>query len=296
MTSRWTVLAVWWLTCLIWSSVWLFIKLGVGDVPPFTFAATRLAIAAPVLSAYALMRGLPWPKDRREWTVTIVTGVILLGFNYGLLYWGAQFITSGVAAVLQASTPAFSLLIARIVGTERLTTARAIGVLAGMAGVAVIFHDQLRITGTDALLGSIAVTAGAVCVAVAYVGVKAYAPHVAITPLMVGQMVSALIPLGLLALLTEGSPWAMDWSNRALWSLMYLTFVGSIGAASLNYWLLRRLDATTLLSMGLVEPLIAVLLGSMFLDERLTLMTFAGGVMVLASVWVVLRSRKPAAL
>ena len=79
--------------------------------------------------------------------------------------------------------------------------------------------------------------------------------------------------------------------TRLLRAMNSVRKAGSIAAASLNYWLLRRLDATTLLSMGLVEPLIAVLLGSMFLDERLTSMTFAGGVMVLASVWVVLRSR-----
>lgn len=291
MASRWRVLTVWWVTCLIWSSVWLFIKLGVRDVPPLTFAASRLAIAAVVLGGYAAARRLPWPAGRRDWTVTIATGVILLGFNYGLLYWGTQFITSGVTAVLQASTPAFSLLVARLIGTERLTVARTAGVVAGIAGVAVIFHDQMQLAGARALAGSVAVTAGAVCVAIAYVSVKAFGRQLHTVTLMAGQMVSALAPLGLLALALEGVPSPEQWTRPAVLSLLYLTFAGSIAAASLNYWLLRRMDATSLLSMGFVEPFIAVLLGAVFLDERLTLLTVAGGLMVLASVWVVLRDR-----
>lgn len=291
MTSRWGVLGVWWLTCLIWSSVWLFIKVGVGDIPPFTFASARLALAASVLIVFAVVRGRPWPRGRREWTTTLVTGVILLGLNYGLLYWGTQFITSGVAAVLQASTPAFSLLVAWFAGTERLSAAKLAGVLAGMAGVAIIFLDQMRLSGHMALLGSAAATAGAVCVAVAYVGVKAYGTHMHTTTLLAGQMMAALVPLGTVALVAEGHPLSMPWTGRALTSLLYLTFAGSIAAASLNYWLLRRIDATTMLSMGLVEPFIAVLLGAAFLDERLGVRTLVGGVAVLASVWVVLRER-----
>jgi drug/metabolite transporter (DMT)-like permease len=289
VTSRWSVLGVWWLTCLIWSSVWLFIKVGVKDVPPFTFAATRVAIAASVLILVAVIRRLPWPSDRREWTVTVVSGVLLLGFNYGLLYWGTQFITSGVTAVLQASTPTFSLIVARLVGTERLTPARVLGVLGGVAGVAIIFLDQMQLSGRMALFGSATVTAGAVCVAVAYVLVKAYGRRLHTTTLLAGQMVSALVVLGVAALAIEGPPFGIRWTGSAISSLLYLAFAGSIGAASLNYWLLRRIDATSLLSMGFVEPFIAVMLGAVFLDERLTLKTFAGGVAVLASVWVVLR-------
>jgi drug/metabolite transporter (DMT)-like permease len=195
--------------------------------------------------------------------------------------------------VLQASTPAFSLVVARLLGTERLTAARVVGVLAGIGGVAIIFLDQMRLAGPMALFGSVAVTAGAVCVAVAYVLVKTYGRRLHTTTLLAGQMVSALAVLGTIALTVEGQPFATRWPPTAIASLLYLTFAGSIGAASLNYWLLRRIDATSLLSMGFVEPLIAVLLGAVLLDERLTARTVLGGIAVLASVWAVLRPVEP---
>jgi drug/metabolite transporter (DMT)-like permease len=75
------VLAVWWLTCLLWSTVWLAIKVGVGDVPPATFASVRLVIALAVLLPIMAARGVPLPRARRDWRVIGVTGVLLLGLN-----------------------------------------------------------------------------------------------------------------------------------------------------------------------------------------------------------------------
>ena len=100
------VAGVWIVTCLIWSTVWLFIKLGVRDVPPVTFAAMRLIIAILVMVPVTIALKTPRPRYRREWGYVAGTGVILLGLNYGLLNWGLQHISSGLTAVLQAMTPA----------------------------------------------------------------------------------------------------------------------------------------------------------------------------------------------
>jgi drug/metabolite transporter (DMT)-like permease len=286
------VIVVWWVTCLIWSSVWLFIKLGVTDVPPFTFAAARLALAASLLLGYVLVRRTPWPADAHGWIVTLASGVILLGLNYALLYWGAQFIASGVTAVLQAATPAFSLVFATLAGTERLTAVKVSAILLGIAGVAVICLDHAAFDGWHAFAGAAAVACGAACVALAYVMVKAYGRHLNTATLMVGQKAAALLFLGTLALTLEDNSAAIHWTGAAIASVVYLALAGSILAGSLNYWLLRRMDATSLLSMGFVEPFIAVLLGAAFLGERLTLRSAAGGLAVLASVWVVLREAR----
>jgi drug/metabolite transporter (DMT)-like permease len=286
---------VWWLTCLIWSSIPLFIKIGVGTMPPLTFAAVRLGLAAAILAGLALARGTEWPVRGRDRLVTVVSGVLLLGLNYGFAYWGARFISSGVAAVLQAAAPAFSLLVGALLATERLSGARVAGVLLGLAGVAVIFRDQLTVGGADAFAGAAAVTAGAACVAVAYGIVKKYGRTIPLTTLMAGQMLAALGPLAIAAAASEGNPLAHRWSTGAIVALLYLTVAGSVVASRLNYWLLKRMDATTLLSMGFVEPLIAVLLGALFLDERVTIQTGAGGVAILASVWTILRQERATA-
>src|SRR3712207_6442642 len=103
------VLLVWWVTCLIWSTVWLFIKLGLRDLPPISFAGIRLVVAVLVLLPLMLAQGTPLPRGRRDWTLVAVTGLILLTLNYALVFWGAQHISSGLTAVLQATSPAFGL-------------------------------------------------------------------------------------------------------------------------------------------------------------------------------------------
>ena len=289
------VLVVWWLTCLLWSSVWLAIKVGVGDVPPATFASVRLVIAVTVLLPIMAVRGVPLPRTRRDWQLIGATGVLLLGLNYAFLYWGAQYVTSGLSAVLQAVTPAFGLLFGLVLrGDERFTAWQLAGLLVGVAGVAVIFADQLHVTGGAALWGCLAVTASAVCVALGYVIVKRHGTHLSPIQLTTSQMMVGLVPLLALALTFEGNPLAARWTPRAIAALLYLALAGSVTAFWLNYWLLKRIGATRVLVMSLVEPLIAVVLGAVVLHEALPPGTLLGGAGILASTWILLAPRASA--
>src|SRR6185436_1169770 len=103
---------VWLLLCLIWGSTWLFIKLGLDDLPPFTFAGIRFVIASAILFAIIKARRLSLPRKRSDWMLLAITGVLSFSLNYGLLFWGEQYISSGLAALLQATIPAFGLVIA----------------------------------------------------------------------------------------------------------------------------------------------------------------------------------------
>src|SRR4029453_6898001 len=120
---------VWLVLCLIWGSTWLFIKLGLDDLPPFTFAGIRFVIASAILFAIIKARPLSFPRTRADWILLAVTGVLSFSLNYGLLFWGEQYISSGLAALLQATIPAFGLVIAHFyLPGERMTWARIIGV------------------------------------------------------------------------------------------------------------------------------------------------------------------------
>ena len=289
------VVLVWLLTCLIWGTVWLFIKVGLRDLPPLSFAGLRLAVALCVLLPLLALRRTPLPRTRREWALIVSTGLLLLGANYALLYWGARHISSGLTAVLQAATPAFGLVFARrFLPGERVTPAGVAAIGLGVAGVAVIFSDQLRVAGWPALLGSAAVAAGAGLVALAYVLVKSRGSGLHPTTLMAGQMLCGMIPLLGFGLAREGSPLSLRWTPAAAASLLYLALAGSLAGFYLNYWLLRRMDAMKVLLMSVPEPLIAVLLGALVLGERLTRQTAVGGALVLLSVWLALSRRKDA--
>lgn len=284
------VAAVWILTCLIWSTVWLFIKIAVTDVPPVSFAALRLIIALLVMVPITLAWRTLWPRQRRDWVLIAGTGVILLGLNYGLLNWGMQFISSGLTAVLQAMTPAFALVFAHLLLPDEKMTRRKVGGLAlGIVGIAVIFWDQLTF-GRRAFAGSVSVTLGAVCVAFAYVMVRREGRHLAPSVLTTGQMSAAVVPLIIYGWTVEGNPFALQWSRNALVAAVYLALAGSVLAAWLNYWLLSRVGAVNLLVMGLIEPLIAVLLGAWILDESMNSRALTGGGLILLSVWLAMSS------
>ena len=274
---------------MLWSTVWVFIKLGVADVPPVTFAACRLFVALLVLIPITAARGIAWPREARDWVLIGSTGVLLLGVNYALLYWGMQFVSSGLAAVLQALTPVFAMLFAHLLlSNERITPTKVAALALGIAGVAVIFADQLRFAGWDSLWGSTAVLAGAMFVACAYVLMKKYGRDLDPTIIAAGQMAAALVPLGALALVVEGNPLTLQWTRRSAMALLYLAVIGSVTATWLNYWLLKRMDATKVLVMGLAEPPIAMMLGAAILHETLSTRVIAGTICILVSVGVVL--------
>ena len=282
-------LAVWCLTCVLWSTVWVFIKLGVADVPPVTFAAYRLLVALFVLVPITAVRRVTLPTNRRDWVLIAGTGVLLLGVNYALLYWGMQFVSSGLAAVLQALTPVFGMVFAHVLlAHERITPLKVAALAIGILGVSIIFGDQLRFAGWDSLVGSSAILAGAMFVALAYVLMKKHGRDLDPTIIIAGQMFAAFLPLSAFALIVEGSPLAIRWTTTAAGALLYLAVFGSVTGTWLNYWLLSRMDTTNLLVMGLAEPPIAMMLGAAILHETLSARAIAGTICVLVSVGVVL--------
>src|SRR6476646_6546960 len=126
---------VWLILCGIWGSTWLFIKLGLADLPPLTFAGIRFLLAGLILTAIVLARRVPWPRGR-DWILIAIVGFLQFTLNYGLVFWGEQHIPSGLAAVLQSTFPAFGLVLAHLyLPGERITLLKVMGVLMGIVGI-----------------------------------------------------------------------------------------------------------------------------------------------------------------
>src|SRR5438128_9993416 len=135
---------VWLVLCCIWGSTWLFIKLGLTDLPPFTFAGIRFVIASTILFAIIKTRRLYLPHGKTDWMLLAVTGVLSFSLNYGLLFWGEQYISSGLAALLQATRPAFGVIIAHFyLPDEHMTPISISGERMGVARAGVDLSDQL---------------------------------------------------------------------------------------------------------------------------------------------------------
>jgi drug/metabolite transporter (DMT)-like permease len=280
------------LLCCIWGSTWMFIKLGLRDLPPLSFAAARFLLATAILSAIVAARRARLPRGRAEWWLLAQTGVLAFGFNYGLLFWGEQHISSGLAALLQATIPVFGMLLAHpYLPGERLNARRLSGALLGVAGVGIIFSHQLGAEGSMALWGSAAVVAGAGCVAWANVLVKARGARLDASVLSAGQMACGFLALASVALLLEGDPRNLHWTTLAVVCLLYLTLVGSVTAFLLFYWLVRHVDVTKTMLIALVTPLAAVLLGVIVLGEEVSWRTLAGGALIMSGIALVVLRR-----
>jgi drug/metabolite transporter (DMT)-like permease len=285
---------VWLVLCGIWGSTWLFIKLGLEDLPPFTFAAIRFIIAVAIVFSIIRIRGLTLPRARSDWILLAVTGILSFGFNYGLVFWGEQYITSGLAALLQATTPAFGLVFAHFnLPGERLSWTRIGGVVLGVCGVAVVFSNQLAVAGRQALAGCVALLLSSIFVAYSNVLVKKHGKNLNPAIMTAGQMLFGLLLLLAVSITLEGNPLRYHWTPMAVIALLYLAVVGSVIAFLLYYWLILNMDVTKSMLIALVTPVVAVILGMIVLNEEFGWRTLAGGAMIILGIaFIVVRKNR----
>jgi drug/metabolite transporter (DMT)-like permease len=289
---------IWLILCLIWGTTWIFIKVGLEDLPPIGFASARFLLAVGLLWILIKAKNLPMPRTRREWKLIAFTGILQFSLNYSAVFWSEQYISSGLAAVLQAMITVFGLLLAWIfLPNERITRLKIFAVLLGIVGVAVIFIEQLRVENLLAFAACVAIVAGAYAAAQASILVKAKAGGMHPASLVFGQMLCGLPFLIIYSLIREGSPLNYHWTWKAVVCVLYLTVFGTIAAFWLYYWLLSKIESTKAMMISLVTPLIAVVVGAVFLGERLPPQTLAGGLLIIASIGlIVFRKRKGAAI
>jgi drug/metabolite transporter (DMT)-like permease len=286
-------LIVWIILSLIWGSTWSFIKIGLRDLPPITFAGIRFLIAAAILWLLVLSLRRPLPRKGGDWRIIAWTGFIAFALNYGLIFWGEQSITSGLAAVLQATIPVFGLLFAHCyLPAERITIRKLAGVLVGIGGVSLVFYDQMKFEGRAALWGCMALTVSAACVAYSNVMVKARCQHIDPAVLAAGQMIFGLVPLLIIGAVWEGNPLMLRWTQQAVISTLYLALVGSAIAFLLYYWLVKKIEVTKTMLIALLTPVIALLLGLLTLNETVTWRIGTGSAAIISGISLIVIQRK----
>jgi len=224
--------AAWLALCLIWSSTWLAIKVGLADLPPISFCALRFVIASGVLLLICLGR-FPSPRRLADYWFLALTGFLTFGVNYGLLFWGEQHVSSGLAAILQATIPSFGLIFAHfMLPAEPMRWERITGATLALGGVVLICIKLLDFHGRMAFWGGVAIVLGAAIVAYANVLIKARDTRFVPAVMAAWQMLFALLPLLLLGFWMEGSPLYFHWTTRAVGCLLYLALVVLLAAQS----------------------------------------------------------------
>ncbi|MBL8123532.1 MAG: DMT family transporter [Pyrinomonadaceae bacterium] len=284
---------VWIILCLIWGSTWIFIKIGLGDLPPITFSAARFGLAILILAPLIKIFGFAMPRTKSEWKLMALTGFLQFSLNYSAVFWSEQYIESGLAAVLQSMITVFGLLLAWIfLPAEKITKRKIIGVTLGILGVAIIFIDQLRVENWMAFAGCVAIVLGAYAAAQSSILIKAKGSGLHPASLVFSQMICGLPAVIAYALIKEGNPLKLNWSFTAILCVVYLAVAGTIAAFWLYYWLLSRIESTKAMMISLVTPLLAVMIGAIVLGEQLPPQTYFGGALIMGSIGLIVLRRK----
>ena len=286
----WGVPVAWLTLCVVWSSTWLVIKIGLRDLPPISYAAIRFVLAVIVLLVVSTGRVRLLPRRASDYLVLAFTGVLMFAVNYGLLFWGELHVSSGLAAVLQATIPIFGMVFAHLMlPDEPLRLQKLLGALLALGGVAIICERLLGFNGLMAFWGGLGIVFGATGAAFSNVLLKSRVIQLAPAMIAAWQMIFGVVPLLVTGFIVEGNPLRFHWSGLSIFCLLYLAVIGSALTFLLPYWLLPRMTVANLQAISLITPPGAVALGWAIGGEKFSLWSLLGACFVLAGVWMIFR-------
>jgi drug/metabolite transporter (DMT)-like permease len=294
---EWTMLIA---LSLVWGGSFFFVGVGVTELPTLTIVTLRVGLAAVTLWAIVALFGKAIPRRPEVWLAFLGMGVLNNVIPFGLITWGQQTIASGLASILNATTPLFTVIVAgALLADERFRTNKIVGVVVGFAGVVVMIGpDALGGLGVD-VWAQVACLGGALSYACAGVFGRRFRA-MGVDPMVVaaGQVTASTLVLLPMALAVD-RPWEMAMpSAHVAWSIVGVAVLSTALAYILYFEILQRAGATNLLLVTFLIPVSAVLLGTFVLGETLAWVHLAGmGLIALGLVAIdgrLLRSPRPA--
>ena len=272
--------------CLCWSTTWQAIRYCLEGYPPLLGAALRFAIATVILLGAVGVRRctLRLPDGRRQHLALLAAGVVN-GLGYACIYLAEQTLTGGTTAVICASSPLFTLLLARLFGLEPLLPQRLFGMALGLGGVSVLFADGLELGGGHFQAMVLAGLAAAVLWPLYGALLKRWAqnlPPLVSTGYFLFYTALTLVVLSLLRGESLPNLRAAPWTAHA--GLFYLSVIGSVLAWTVYLWLLKRLELSVLSTLGLIQPVMAVAIDLLLGAAQLRLRGYLGASLVLVGM------------
>lgn len=280
------------LLCLVWGSTWLVIREGLEDLPPFTAAGVRFAVATAGMTLVARFVARREGGDRAPVWLAAVMGTTNFAASYGIVYWCETRLPSGLVSVLWA---VFPLMMAGAghawIPGERLAGRHWAGFLAGFAGVVLLFLTDLRAIGPGAIPAGALLLVSPAISAVGTAVVKRWGTRYSSTLLNRDGMGIGAGILLLLAWLVEGNE-RVAWTARAIGSVAYLALAGTVLTFGLFFWLMRTHAAHRLSLIAYVIPAVALFLGWAVAGEPVGMPTIAGAVLIAGGCAAVVGGRE----
>jgi drug/metabolite transporter (DMT)-like permease len=272
---------------LIWSSSFLWIKIGVQEIGPMALTAFRMLFGAVTAVAIGIFQKVTWPRDRQTWSIFAILGPASLAIPIFFISWGEQTIDSAVASILNATVPLFTIVLAHfLLQDDKMTMQKVLGLLIGFGGVVVLMSKDLTEGAHNSILGQAAVILASLFYAGSGVFARKLTRHV-------NGIVRGAMPLVTSALFM----WAIGpvaerpflFPNLSLtWlAILWLGILGSGFAVIMLWYLIHEIGPTRTSLVTYLFPVGGVILGVVFLNEQLSWQLVAGTVLIIVSLAVV---------
>lgn len=277
--KEWSMLLV---LSVLWGGSFFFNGIAVRELPPFSIVTLRVGLAALALMVLIRLKGLSLPNDRRIWAAFFGMGFLNNLLPFCLIVWGQTQIASGLASILNATTPLFGVIVAHfLTADEKISRNKIAGVLIGFCGVAIMIGpDAIGGIGQD-LWSQLAVLLAALSYAFAGIFGRRF-KTMGVAPLITatGQVTASTIMLIPVALIVD-HPWMLAAPSVATWgALAGVALLSTAFAYVLFFRILATAGAVNLMLVTFLIPVSAILLGVLFLEETLQIKHFVGMAMI----------------
>ena len=270
---------------LIWGSSFMWIKIAVQEMGPNTLVAYRVLFGLLFGIIVVFSQRAPWPSSFKEWLPLFVLGLTNIAIPFFLISWGEQVIDSGVASILDATVPLFTILVAHfLLRDDKMTVPKVLGLLIGFAGVVILMSKDIG-ASSSSLLGQAAVIIASIFYAASSIIARKYTEDTPAIFRSVGPLISATVVMWLAAFFVEAPVKVPD--LPIIWiALLWLGILGSGFAFILLYYLIHEIGPTRSTMVTYLFPLGGVTLGVIFLHEELTWQVLTGAILIILSLVV----------
>ncbi len=281
-TKHWIIFI---LLGLIWSSSFLWIRIALDEVGPITLVAYRVAFGLLFGVIVILIQREKLPRTLKEWIPLLLLGLTNLAIPFFLISWGQLYIDSGVASILDATVPLFTIVVAHfMLHDDKMTIYKTLGLLMGFAGVMILMSKDIG-ASSSSIMGQIAVILASVFYAGSSIYARKFTENTSGIFRSMGPLVSASIVMWIAAFLLE-APIKIPALSITWIALFWLGVFGSGVAFILLYYLIHEIGPTRATMVTYLFPLGGVTLGVIFLDEKLTWQILTGAVLIVLSLVV----------
>lgn len=263
---------------ILWGGSFFFVEVLVDHLPPLTIVMLRVSLAAIALWGLILALRIEFPKTRQHWGALLVIGLLNNALPFCLIVWGQTQISSGLASVINATTPFFTVIVAgALLSDERVTGLKLAGVCLGILGTIVLIGPDVLTGASGSILGKVAVMGAAISYAFAGVYSRRFKAW-GLSPLIVatGQVTMAALILIPITMIID-KPWTLT-ANPAdfYWAIIGLAFFSTVIAYILYFRLIASAGATNAALVTFLVPISAILLGVTILGESFTSLQAVG--------------------